>query len=259
MHAISTYAAEVAAAIRVSFADRTNFVLQFSGMAINNGFVLLLWFMFFKGFRSIGGWRMADVALLVGLLASIVGVAGVLFGGYRDLAAAILRGEPDALLTQPSAVLPRLLARESLATAWGDILTGLILLAALARITPAGLPWLAFALACGLGVYLSVATTFACLAFWMRGARSFARDLTDFVLMFSSYPGSVYSGAAKLVVYTVFPAGFVVLIPVRMLRHPAPELALMLMAAVAAYAALALIAFHMGLQRYRRGDSPGVA
>ncbi len=256
MSAIRTYLAEVAAAVRMSLADRTNFTLQAAGMLINNGFVLLLWFMFFKGFHAIGGWRLQDVALLVGLIATVVGVAGVAFGGYRDLAAVILRGEPDALLTQPSRLLPRLLARESSATAWGDIVTGVILFAAFARIAPSDLPWLAFSLVGGVVVYLSVAVSFACLAFWMRGARSFARDLTDFVILFSSYPGSIYSGAAKLVVFTVFPAGFIVLVPVALLRHPTVGLAAVVAGAAAAYATLALIVFNVGLGRYRRGVSP---
>ena len=251
-----TYAAEAGAAIRVAFADRGAFMLQAAGMAVNNGFVLTMWFLFFAGFKSIGCWKLADVALLIGLLANVVGVAGIACGGYRDLAAAILRGDPDGMLTQPKAVLARLLARESSLTAWGDVATGLLLLAVFAKLTPAQLPWLVLALACGLVVYVSTAVLFACLAFWIKGARSLARDLTDFVIMFSSWPGSVYSGATKLIVYTVFPAGFIVLAPVSLLRHPSLATALTLVAAATAYAFLALSAFELGLRRYRQGAAP---
>ena len=254
-----TYAAEVCAAIRVTMADRGAFLLQAGGMAVNNGFVLAMWFLFFAGFRSIGGWRLADVALLIGLIATIVGVAGVLCGGYRDLAAAILRGDPDGILTQPKAVLPRLLARESNITGWGDVITGVVLLGVFAALTPAQLPWLALALAGGFTVYVSTAVLFACLGFWIRGARSFARDLTDFVILFSSWPGSVYSGATQLIVYTVFPAGFIVLLPVSMLREPTLAIALTITAAAAAYAWLALTAFDLGLRRYRRGEAPNLS
>ena len=51
-------------------------------------------------------------------------------------------------------------------------------------------------------IYLSASVSFASLAFWIAGARSFARDLTDFLLLFSSYPGSIYSGATKLIAFT---------------------------------------------------------
>ena len=87
------YIAEMLAAIRVSLADRTNFMLLFGGMVLNNGFVLLMWFLFFAGFRSVRGWRVEDMALQIGVLAISFGVAGVFAGGYRDM------GERGADLT----------------------------------------------------------------------------------------------------------------------------------------------------------------
>jgi ABC-2 type transport system permease protein len=175
----ATYIAQITATIRIAFADRTNFFLQIAGMAVNNGFFFLLWILFFAGFRSIGGWQFADVCLLLGIIMTVVGIAGVFFGGYRDMAAAILRGEADALLTQPKAVLPRLLARESLAHAWGDLVTGTAMLAALAGLDATRIPLAMLSVALGLTVYISASVTFASLAFWIAGARSFARDLTD--------------------------------------------------------------------------------
>ena len=77
MRTLSVYLLQIAAAIRVSFADRADFWLQLGGMALNNGFVLLMWFLFFAGFRSVGGWHMADVALMIGILGFTVGAAGV--------------------------------------------------------------------------------------------------------------------------------------------------------------------------------------
>jgi ABC-2 type transport system permease protein len=253
MRASFVYLLQVRAAIRVSFADRANFWLQLGGMTLNNGFILLMWFLFFAGFRSVGGWRLADVALMIGILAFTVGMAGVFAGGYRDMAAAILRDEVDALLTQPRAVLPRLLARESLASAWGDVIVGVVLLADFAALGWLDLPVLAFALVGSLAVFLATGILFASLAFWVRGARSFARDVVDFVILLSSYPGSIYSGSMKLVVYTFVPAGFVVLVPVAFLRRPDPAGAMMLGAAAVGYAALAVAAFMLGMHRYRRG------
>ena len=252
MRALSVYLLQTRAAIRVSFADRANFWLQLSGMALNNGFVLLLWFLFFAGFRSVGGWRLADMALLIGILAFTVGIAGVFAGGYRDMAAAILRGEIDPLLTQPRAVLPRLLAQESIASAWGDVLTGVILLAGFAGLHGSDLPVLILVLCGGLAVFLATGVLFASLAFWLRGARSFARDVVDFVILLSSYPGSIYSGAMKFVVYTFVPAGFVVLLPVAALRERSLTDVVTMTAAAVAYVGLAIAAFLLGLRRYRR-------
>ncbi len=143
------YVAEMTAAIRVSLADRTNFVLLSGGMVLNNGFVLLMWFLFFAGFRSVRGWQLADMALQIGLIAVSFGAAGVFAGGYRDMAALILRGDLDPWLTQPRAVLPRLLAQESAAPGWGDIVVGAGLLVFSASLRWTDLPALMFVQAGG--------------------------------------------------------------------------------------------------------------
>jgi hypothetical protein len=43
----------------------------------------------------------------------------------------------------------------------------------------------------GVIVYVSADVTIASLAFWISGARSFARDLTAFLLLLCSCPGSI--------------------------------------------------------------------
>jgi ABC-2 type transport system permease protein len=105
-------------------------------------------------------------------------------------------------------------------------------------------------------VYLSASVAFASLAFWIAGARSFARDLTDFLLLFSSYPGSIYSGPTKLIAFTILPAGFVVLAPVELVREPTPAHFGIAAAAAAGYASFAMLVFHIGLRRYQRGETP---
>ncbi|WP_310539382.1 ABC-2 family transporter protein [Phenylobacterium sp.] len=258
MRAFRLYAAQSSAAIRTSFSDRGNFAIQVGGMIVNDIFFLTLWVLFFAGFRSIGGWTLSDMALLFGLPMSVVGISGVFFGGYRDMAATLLRGELDALLTQPKGLIPRLLARESIATAWGDLAGAVFVLGVFAKLEWADLPALLLAIAAGTTVYVSASISFASLAFWAAGARSFARDLTDFMLLFSSYPGSIYHGAVKTIAFTILPAGFVVLAPMGMVRNPGLQtLALVLFGAVV-YAAMAVGLFHLGVSRYRRGASPSM-
>jgi len=250
------YAIQSAAAVRTSMADRANFLWQAGGMFVNDVFMLALWALFFAGFRSVGGWRLPDMALLYGLIMTIVGAAGVFLGGYRDLAASLLKGELDALLTQPRGLIFRLLTRESIASGWGDLVGGLIVLAAFADLGWRDLPLLAIGVAVGLAVYVSASVTFAAMAFWAAGARSFARDLTDFTILFSSNPPSIYHGAAKLVAFTLLPAGFVVVTPVGLIRHPSVAAFALSLGAAGLYTGLAAAAFHLGLRRYRRGQSP---
>jgi ABC-2 type transport system permease protein len=253
MRTLSTYIANAAIAIRTSLMDRTNFILQAGGMVVNDIFFLLLWYMFFAGFRQVGGWGLHDVALLLGLTMCIVAISGVFFGGYRDMAATVLRGEIDALLTQPKLVLPRLLARESIATAWGDLVMGIWMLFTFAALSWRDVPLVLIGIICGTTVYVASAVIYASLAFWFAGARSFARDLTDFMLLFSSYPGSIFTGVTKVVAYTFLPAGFIVLTPVAFLRAPSWAALAILVASAVGYAALAAGLFQLGMRRYRQG------
>ncbi len=253
MSMLATYAANASAAIRTSLMDRTNFFLNAVGMVVNDVFFLLLWYMFFAGFRRVGNWGLHDVALLLGLIMLVVAICGVFFGGYRDMAATILRGEVDALLTQPKYILPRLLARESIATAWGDLFMGVWLLAAFANLSWHDIPLVFVCLVAGTAIYVASAIVYASLAFWFTGARSFARDLTDFMLLFSSYPGSIYTGATKFVAYTILPAGFIVLAPVAFLRAPSVQTLAMIAVPSVVYGSLAMLIFSMGLRRYRQG------
>jgi ABC-2 type transport system permease protein len=254
VNAFLTYVQNVGLAIRTSFGDRTNFTLQALGMVVNDGFFLAIWFLFFAGFKSVGGWRLADTALLIGMMMTLFAVAGIFFGGYRDMAATILKGELDALLTQPKTVLLRLLARESLPSAWGDLIVGIFLIVWFGRVAPHEVPTVILCLVVGFLVYVSSAVAYASLAFWFSGARSFARDLTDFLVLFSSYPGSIYTGATRVVAYTLLPAGFVVLAPIEFLRAPGASTFAFMIAGALVYSAIALTLFHLGLSRYRRGD-----
>jgi ABC-2 type transport system permease protein len=253
---IINYLHQAAAAVRAALADRTNFVLQAGGMVLNNGFFLLMWFMFFKGFHRVGGWSGTDVALLLGITMVIVGLSGTLFGGYRDMAATILSGEVDALLTQPKSVLGRLLSRDSIPSAFGDFLTAIVILVGFSGLRWSQAPLLALMISVGLTIYLAATVMFGSLAFWVRGARSLARDLADFLILVSSYPGSIFSGPSRWIIFTVLPGGFVVLTPVKMLREPSLGTFAVLVAAMAVYVALAWGVFRLGVARYRRGSTP---
>jgi len=103
-------------------------------------------------------------------------------------------------------------------------------------------------------VYLSASIVFASLAFWASGARSFSRELMDFTLLFSTYPGTIYKGAVKVIAFTLLPAGFIVLTPASLIRSPGPEALVVVILAAGGYAGAALGLFHLGLRRYRRGE-----
>ena len=178
-------------------------------MVLNNGFVLLMWFMFFAGFRSVRGWQLADMALQIGLIAVTFGAAGVFAGGYRDMAAVILRGDLDRLADAAARGTAPIAGPGECGAGLGRHrrrrrVAGIRGIAALGAICQR-------CCSCWAGdfiVFLATGILFASLAFWVRGARSFARDLVEFLLTFGTWPGSIWSGATKVIVYTIVPGGF---------------------------------------------------
>lgn len=247
---LSLYFAQLHAASKVSFADRSTTALQILGILFNNGFAVVLWIMFFAGFNSVGGWRLPDVSLLLGMLGITFGVAGVLFGGHSDMASTIIRREIDPYLVQPNAILPRILVRRSIAASWGDLLTGTILLTVAANLHWNSIGALIVVLFSCQTIYISTAVTYGSLAFWTMAAPGLARDLLSMLGLLSTFPSTIYAGLSKVLIYTVLPAGLIVLLPMSFVRNPTSLKLAALIAASIAYAALASFTFRCGLQRY---------
>lgn len=60
--------------------------------------------------------------------------------------------------------------------------------------------------------------------------------------------------AVRIVLFTVFPSAFIAFFPTEVVRNPNLGGVLVMLAAAAAYAALALVVFDRGLRRYRSGN-----
>ena len=184
----------VATNLRASLALRGAFWLQASFMALNNLAYFSVWWIFFARFDDIGGWRLPDLAALYGLVAASFGLTIVLCGGLRDLARHIVEGSLDTWLTQPRPALLQALASNSRASGWGDVASGLCFLVASGVVSPLEIP-LAIAAA------LMAATVFVCcglilhsLAFWLGDVDSLVRQVWEFLITFSLYPPTLFSG-----------------------------------------------------------------
>jgi ABC-2 type transport system permease protein len=190
-------------------------------------------------------------------VASGYGLSVVFLGGTRDLARAIGEGELDTLLVQPKPVLLHALASRTNASGWGDMTTGLGMLFFSGGLAPAILPWSALAVLCSATVFTCNGVIVQCLAFWVRGMETLARQIWEFTLAFSLYPRTLFDGGVSVLLYTLIPAGFVGFVPSELVRAPSPLLALTAVGAAAFWAALALATFRLGLRRYESGNRIG--
>jgi len=244
-----------AMSLKVSLANRVAFLMQAAFMVLNNLLYLSTWWILFARFDHVGDYRLPDMLLLFGVSASGFGLAVVLCGGLMELARTIADGDLDGLLTQPRSVLLRALASRSLASGWGDVACGLLLIG----LSGPQRLWIApMAIVLTAVGFTATACVAHSLAFWLGRADTLARMIVELVITFSLYPPSLFGLGIKVLLFTVLPAGVVVYLPVELVRDPGLRTLAVAMAAVGAYALLAMYVFERGLRRYESGSRFGV-
>jgi viologen exporter family transport system permease protein len=250
-------AALTAASLRATLAQRGAFWLQVTFMIVNNLTFFAMWWILFARFRELGGWKLADVMTVYGVVASGYGSAVVFGGGARRLARAIVDGELDSRLTQPKPVLLHAVASTSVASGWGDMATGAGMLWLAGRLDLANLPFLALAIPVSAVSFVAAAVLFQSLAFWLGDVEQLARQLWDFTLNFALYPQPLFAGGLSFLLYTVIPAGFVGFLPVDLVRNPSLLSCLEAVGGALLLWAAALAVFALGLRRYESGSRFG--
>ena len=107
-------------------------------------------------------------------------------------------------------------------------------------------------------IFVAFAVLGGSLGFWIGNAEATAFQAQQATINFSLYPGSVFNGWIRVLIFTVVPAGFISHLPVELLRTFDPWR----MAAVLGFTllslALALVVFRLGLRRYESGNLVGL-
>lgn len=254
--------------LRGSIAYRGAFWMQVVFMALNNLLFLVTWWILFERFPSIGGWQLSDMMALYGTTAIGFGLFVTLAGGARDLAKAICDGDLDSYLTQPKSVVAQLVARRSYASGWGDVASGVLLIAWSGYLSPTTAAWVVVTAACGGCIFVASAVVLHSIAFWLGSGNAVARMATEFLVLFCCYPEPIFAGRLRWVFLTIAPAGWIAFWPVGRLRELAasPDGAwivafgagALMVGVTAAYVSLALWVFDRGLRRYSSGNRIGL-
>src|SRR4051812_36817298 len=91
--------------LKAHLALRGACVIQVVFMAVNNLTFFVFWWALMQHAPVLRGWRIGNVAVLFGIVASSYGLTMTLAGGVRYLGRVIEDGDLDTLLTQPHSVL----------------------------------------------------------------------------------------------------------------------------------------------------------
>lgn len=240
--------------LRSQWEYRGAFIWQVVAMMINNSVWVVFWTLFFSRFPVLKGWQVTDVLTIWGISASGFGIAHALFGNAWYLPALIMRGQLDAWLLYPRALLPHLILGRTVTTAWGDAIFGYAVYIVFLRPDP--LHFCFFVI-----LSLSVALLFVgfsilsgAIAFWIGNAETVAEQWRFSLVTFSTYPSSLFHGAMRLLLFTLIPAGFASYLPIRALKNLSfVDVAWSVLGSIAVFS-VGCIFFYVGLRRYESGS-----
>jgi ABC-2 type transport system permease protein len=238
---------------------RVSFISQIVGMFLNNGIYFVFWLLFFDRFGSVRGYGVTDVFLLFSIVAVAFGLAFMFAGNAGPfLARIIAHGRLDYYLVFPRNLLLHVLFSRMSVSTIGDLTFGLIAFLFAGRLHPVEIGlFLLMSLLAAL-VLVAFGVIAGSLAFFMGNAQYASQQMSNAIMTFSLYPNTLFTGAARLMLYTLIPAGFVGAVPVQAVTgRDFSQIPFMLLA-VAVLWALAIAVFYGGLRRYESGSAINV-
>ena len=238
---------------------RVSFISQIVGMFINNGIYFVFWIIFFNQFGTIRGYNVDEIFLLFAIVTLGYGLGFMFAGNTRQyMAYLVAQGRLDYYLVFPRNLLLHVIFSKMIVSTVGDVAFGLIAYSFTGRFTlvEIGLFLTTAVLAAIIFVGYSVIT--GSLAFYMGNAQYASQQMTNAMLTFALYPNSLFSGAARMMLYTVIPAAFVGSVPVDIVRNQDGRLLLLLVGAAILVWLIALFLFYYGLRRYESGSAINV-
>jgi|SoiMethySBSTD1v2_1073268.scaffolds.fasta_scaffold611676_1 ABC-2 type transport system permease protein len=229
--------------------------LTAAAMMIGNNLIIFsIWFIYFAKFSNLRGWVLADMGMLIGIVAWGFGLTVALAGGVRDIAQIIVDGRLDVYLGRPRHPLPALLLSRSIPSGFGDMISAFIFWIWIAKCSAVEIiVLLALSTAAGVILCATLAIT-QCIVFWWPRAHSFCEDLFNMLLMVAFYPQHPYGLIVRILLLTVFPTGLIALVPVEAIREASVPKALAILAAAVIYALLAKWIFDRGVRNYSSGN-----
>ncbi|HEY9776536.1 MAG TPA: ABC-2 family transporter protein [Planktothrix sp.] len=233
---------------------RGAFISQVAAMIINDTFWVIFWTLFFSRFPVLRGWDVKDVLTIWGIAASGFGIAAAICGNAMALPTLVVRGQLDAWMLYPRALLPHMILGRMIPSAVGDALFGYVVYVAFVH--PDWQHFLLFVLFSTSAAVLFVGFFIfsGSLSFFMGNAENVAEQWRNSLVTFSTYPSTLFDGAVKVLLYTLVPAGFVTYLPVKALHSMAWQDSLFALAGSAAILFAGCAFFYAGLRRYESGS-----
>ena len=240
------------AAMAEAWSNRSGFWTQVLTMVFNDLAWVAFWVLFFRRVGEIRGWDADKVLLLLAVLTTAGGLVLGILGNARRIGQLAADGGLDAALALPVPPLAHLLVRRIETTNLGDLFFGVALFAVIGRPDLERTAIYLFGVATASVLLTGFLVAVGSLAFFL--GRNEASDFGfNAILLLGSYPSEIFTGASKLVLYTLVPAAFIGAVPAKLVDDFQLTLAAGAAGAAAFFAVLGWATFTIGLRRYTSG------
>jgi ABC-2 type transport system permease protein len=238
---------------------RASFISQIVGMLINNGIYFVFWVIFFQQFGTVRGYNTGEIFLLFAIVTLGFGLAFMFAGNTaHHMAYLIAQGRLDYYLVFPRNLLLHVVFSRMMVSTIGDIIFGLLAYLFTGRFQPLEIVlFLGSAVIVAL-IFVAFGIITGSLAFYMGNAQYASQQASNAMLTFALYPNSLFSGASRVLLYTLLPAAFVGAVPVEIVKGQDGTLLLLLLGVAALIWLVAIGVFYFGLRRYESGSAINV-
>lgn len=238
---------------------RASFLSQIVGMVINDGIYFVFWLIFFDQFGTVRGYNTDEIYLLFSVVTFGFGLAHILAGNVGPhLAYLIAQGRLDYYLVFPRNLLVHVVFSRMMVAALGDLVFGLIAYLFTGLFEPLQILYFLLASILGALIFIAYGVIAGSLAFYMGNAQNASQQMWGAMVTFALYPNVLFTGASRLVLFTLIPAAFVGAVPVRIVQEGNLGLLLALLGVAVLFWALATAVFYLGLRRYESGSAINV-
>jgi ABC-2 type transport system permease protein len=216
------------AGVRSALEYRANFLIMTLMGLVRQGTGMALMWVILARFETIAGWTLGEVAFLYGLRLTMLALCG-LAGDVWSLQSIVRRGEFDRFLVRPVRPLIQLLTRRIPISAFGDLIGGLALIAAAARLidvtwTAQAIIYLLLALVGGALIQLALRLLLASFSFRALSVNGLMGIVDDLFNDFGTYPLRIFSITLQVLLTFGIPVAFMAYFPATVLLEKTADL-----------------------------------
>lgn len=242
-----------------AFSLKASFALRLVFMVFNNLIMLVGWWAMFTRFDTINGWTFKDFMFMTGLTVSAFSLWPLFFRGAGIYMARLIEyGDLDTFILQPKNILFHISCSISDPSGFGDLIAGCLLIILSGLLTTSTVFLILFFFLVAAICFLSINFIVSSLPFYFKNMADISERLFYIFFNIAGYPGSIYTGYAKLLLCTLLPTGLISILPVQLLHQFSIGLFLYMLLFTLGLFSFSIFLFYKGLKRYESGNRFGV-